>query len=141
MGTNASVEAAVLMPTSGGTAATSAASGGAAASSTLSETAAERSKAGLFFFLGLQERVIGGLGLWLGRELFLLQNIGPPMMVNLVHKLQELQSPQPPPISQVFRGSSRQLLKIAVVFIVQIIQHSEEITGEVPDVSPPLTQG
>lgn len=66
-------------------------------------------------------------------------------MVYLVHKLQERQSPQPPHF-QGAEGFIEKFLEnffdIAVVLIViQSIHYREEITGEVLDVSPPLTQG
>lgn len=65
------------------------------------------------------------------RELFLLQNIVPPVMVNLIHKLPELQSPQPPHLTGPEERLSKQLLKIPVVFIVQTIHYREEITSKV----------
>lgn len=65
------------------------------------------------------------------------------MMVYLVHKLTESQSPQPPHLpgaEGLVEASVENLFDIAVVLIVQIIHYHKEITGAVPDVSPPLTQ-
>lgn len=66
------------------------------------------------------------------------------MMVYLVHKLQERQSPQPPHLQGakgLIEAAVENFFDITVVFIfIQSIHYCKEMTGEVPDVSPPLTQ-
>lgn len=66
------------------------------------------------------------------------------MMVYLIQKLQEHQRPQPPHLQGaevLIEAAVESFFDIAVVLIViQSIHDHEEITGEVPDVSQPLTQ-